>query len=76
MVGTASCLSQYDILESYSVMGSEPACYLAVGEEMYLFAGTAEEQAVIMDASGGVKAGRNSLITAQAELETCDAKSY
>ena len=41
---------------------------------MYLFAGTAEEQAVIMDASGGVKAGRNSLITAQAELETCDAK--
>ena len=74
MVGTASCLSQYDILESYSVMGSEPACYLAVGKEMYLFAGTAEEQAVIMDASGGVKAGRNSLITAQAELETCDAK--
>ncbi len=55
-------------------MGSEPACYLAVGKEMYLFAGTAEEQAVIMDASGGVKAGRNSLITAQAELETCDAK--
>ena len=32
MVGTASCLSQYDILESYSVMGSEPACYLAVGK--------------------------------------------
>lgn len=74
MVGTASNLSRYDILESYNIVGSAPSCYLSVGGELYSLSTTPESPTVTLDAFGNAVGSGISVITSQAALETCNAQ--
>lgn len=72
LVGTASQLEKYDILESYSVVGAAPACYLTVEGQTHLIAGTPETP---LPQPGQAEKGRaGQPLVAAAAFEKCGAQ--
>lgn len=73
LVGTASSLSRYDILANYTVLGSEPACYLEVGSNLYQLSGQPGKYMIEADA-GNDKTVARDVIMAHTNLKKCDAQ--
>lgn len=75
IVGTASSVSNYDLLENYTLLGDNPGVYLRSGGALHFLSGGGDAAVLKLDAEGNVSAEQSSIITRVA-LDKCGVTMY
>lgn len=75
IVGTASSVSNYDLLENYTLLGDDPGVYLRSGGVLHFLSGSGDAAVLKLDAEGNVSAEQSSIITRVA-LDKCGVTMY
>ena len=75
IVGTASSVSNYDLLENYTLLGDNPGVYLRSGGALHFLSGGGDAAVLNLDAEGNVSADQSSIITRVA-LDKCGVTMY
>lgn len=75
IVGTASSVSNYDLLENYTLLGDDPGVYLNSDGVLHFLSGSGDAAVLKLDAEGNVSAEQSSIITRVA-LDKCGVTMY
>lgn len=75
IVGTASSVSNYDLLENYTLLGDDPGVYLRSDGVLHFLSGSGDAAVLKLDAEGNVSAEQSSIITRVA-LDKCGVTMY
>lgn len=75
IVGTASSVSNYDLLENYTLLGDNPGVYLRSGGALHFLSGSGDAAVLNLDAEGNVSAEQSSIITRVA-MDKCGVTMY
>ena len=75
IVGTASSVSNYDLLENYTLLGDDPGVYLNSDGVLHFLSGSGDAAVLKLDAEGNVSAEQSSIITRVA-MDKCGVTMY